>query len=196
MTSENDFPNPFGNIHFGFYKKVNRKGNSSSIQLRFDKDVVTYFKSLVENQKPIDRWNLHRHNKLMHQFGDFLGYTLLSADHQLKYKAEELIRAMDNQYYGLTGMAEILIEHGNSFHLNTVQVWLSKADLLMDETLSKERMGRNHYLRGFLAYSLGLREQAVQQFRQSLYAYPHPENPSREALHRLNASVLDSLHSN
>ena len=58
----------------------------------------------------------------------------------------------------------------------------------MDGTLSKERMGRNHYLRGFLAYRLGLRDQAVKQFRQSLLAYPHPENPAREALHRLNAS--------
>ena len=29
MTSENDFPNPFGTTHFGFFKKVNREGNAS-----------------------------------------------------------------------------------------------------------------------------------------------------------------------
>ena len=191
MTSENDFPNTFGNIHFGFYKKMNRRGNSSSIQLRFDKGVENYFKTLVEGPKPNDRWNRHRHNKLMHQFGDFLGYTLLSEDPKLNNRAGGLVKAMENQYYGLTGMAEILIQHGNSNHLKTAHEWLAKADSLMDETLSKERLGRHHYLRGFLAYRIGNREQAIKQFRSSLKVYKHPENPSRNALQRLNVKASE-----
>ena len=188
MTSENDFPNPFGTTHFGFFKKVNREGNASAIQLRFEKRVEQYFQRLVQEEKPKDRWNRHRHNKLMHQFGDFLGYTVLSGDPELNRKASALVDAMGNQYYGLTGMAEILIQHGNSSHLQQVQQWLENADLLMDETLSKERKGRHNYLRGFLAYRLGQQEKAISFFRKSLKAYMHPENPSRNALKQLGVS--------
>ena len=46
----------------------------------------------------------------MHQFGDFR-YTVLSGDQELNRKASALVDAMGNQYYGLTGMAEILIQH-------------------------------------------------------------------------------------
>ena len=188
MTSENDFPNPFGTTHFGFFKKVNREGNASAIQLRFEKRVEHYFQRLVQEEKPKDRWNRHRHNKLMHQFGDFLGYTVLSGDPELNNKASALVDAMGNQYYGLTGMVEILIQHGNSSHLQQVQQWLENADLLMDETLSKERKGRHNYLRGFLAYRLGQQEKAISFFRKSLKAYMHPENPSRNALKQLGVS--------
>ena len=69
-------------------------------------------------------------------------------------------------------MAEILIQHGNSSHLQQVQQWLENADLLMDETLSKERKGRHNYLRGFLAYRLGSRkgDQLFQKITQGLHA--------------------------
>ena len=97
MTSENDLPNPFGPTHFGFFKKVNRKGNASAIHLRFDKRVEHYFQRLVQEEKPKDRWNRHRHNKLMHQFGDFLGYTVLSGDPELNRKASALVDSMGNQ---------------------------------------------------------------------------------------------------
>jgi len=57
--------------------------------------------------------------------------------------------------------------------------------------LSKERLGRHHYLRGFLAYRIGNREQAIKQFRSSLKVYKHPENPSRNALQRLNVKASE-----
>ena len=53
----------------------------------------------------------------MHQFGDFLGYTVLSGDPELNRKASALVDAMRNQYYGLTGMAEILIKPVSYTHL-------------------------------------------------------------------------------
>ena len=124
----------------------------------------------------------------MHQLGDFLGYTVLSGDPELNRKASALVAAMGNQYYGLTGMAEILIQHGNSSHLQQVQQWLEDDAHLMDETLSKERKGRHNYLRGFLAYRLGQQEKAISFFRKSIKAYMHPENPSRNALKQLGVS--------
>ncbi len=188
MVSDKDFPNPYGVLHYGLFKKVNRTGSAKAIQLGFDPRVIAYFRELITMNLPQDRWTRHRHNKLMHQFGDFLGYSLLPGNPSLALQTNPLVEQIRNNYYGLTGMAEILIQHGGLKHLRLVSQWLEEAEALMDETLSKERTGRYYYLRGFLAFRMGEIDNARLMFRRSQNIYNHPDNPSGEALRRLLSS--------
>ena len=183
INANDDIPNPNGTVHYGFYQKVDPAGEPSSITLLFDREVVDYFRSIVSGPLPEDRWNRHQHSILLQQFGNFLGYTAMSADPVLRRTAAELVEAMQNQYYGLVDMAEILIEHGyNAEHLQTAQELLNRAEPLQDETLSKDMRGRHHYRRGFLNYRLGRMDDAVREFRLSIEANDHPDNPSRQGL--------------
>ena len=183
INKNEDIPNPDGTTHFGFYQRLDPQGRAGAITLRFEPRVVEYFKSLMRAPPQTDRWNRHQHNILLQQYGNFLGYTVLSDEARLKRTAAELVRAMQNEYYGLVDMAEVLIEHGaRPEHLATARALLDKAELLRDETLSKDMRGRHHYRLGFLAYRQGDMPEAQKQFGESVKVYNHPGNPSHDAL--------------
>ena len=178
-----EIPNPHGTVHFGFYQKIDPQGKAAAITLHFEPHVTEYFESLSRDPLPRDRWNRHQHSVLLQQYGNFLGYTIMSDDPQLKRIAADKVKVMENRYYGLVDMAEVLIEHGfHAEHLRIAAQLLEKAEPLADETLSKALLGRHHYRRGFLAYRLGDLREAQQQFRASARAHDHPDNPSHNAL--------------
>jgi hypothetical protein len=64
--------------------------------------------------------------------------------------------------------------------------YLDRAALLRDETLDRERLARERYLRGFLAFRLGDRAGAERAFRDSLEIFPGPINASSSALAQLH----------
>ena len=178
-----DIPNPNGAIHFGYYQKIDPDGEPAAITLLFDQRVSAYFESLAREPLPQDRWNRHQHGILLQQYGNFLGYTILSDDPELKRVAAAKVEVMKNQYYGLVDMAEVLIEHGfKREHLSIAQDLLAQAEPLADGTLSKDMRGRHHYRRGFLAYRLRDYGEARKQFIESVRVHDHPDNPSRAAL--------------
>ena len=193
-----DFPNPWGSIHFGLYRQVVRDG--PDLQLRIEQRVERYFYSLIEQPTSRDRWNRHLHDRLMQQFGEYIGYMVLAEvnDPAWGSRRENMVSAMQDQYFGLIGMAEMLIKYGTAAHLPTVQQWLDRADALIGETLSKEALGRHsmskemlgrhYYRRGYLAFRLGQRGQARELFHRSLAMHDHPDNPSRPALKMIRDS--------
>ena len=177
-----DFPSPFGSVHYGLYRKVQRDG--PPLQLRFDERALRYFEYLIQNPMPTDRWNRHLHDRLMQQYGEYIGYMVLSnaSDSAWAAKRDNMARAMQNQYYGLIGMAEMLIKYGTEDRLVTVQHWLDKAEGHISHTLSKEMVGRHYYRRGYLAYRLKKFADARSLFLRSLRVHDHPDNPSRDAI--------------
>ncbi|MGI9251170.1 MAG: glycosyltransferase family 117 protein [Pseudohongiellaceae bacterium] len=186
-----DLPHAFGTTHFGFYKKVERDEQASAMQVQFADGAERYFESLVQDPKPLNSWNRHLHDQLMWQYGQYMGYMMLSgvsdrALHNDRVAAK--LQAMQDQYYGLIGMADIFIRHGDVSSLAQVQEWLQQADSLLEDTptLSKEMQGRHYYRLGYAAYRLGNPEQARQMFNRSLQVYNHPGNAAIQALELVN----------
>ena len=199
VTDDSELPNPRGasDIYFGFYQQRDASTEQSAVKLRFDPNVSEFFNWLVSQPKPRDRWNRHLHGILLQQYGGFLGYTMLANDPVLNATAADMMQAIQNEYYGLVDMAEVLIEHGHTAdHLTTARRLLSQAEPLADHTLSKDMRGRHHYRLGFLAYREMEQAQAQgdhdrarnravearQEFTRSVAAYPHPDNPSHAGL--------------
>ena len=190
-----DFPNPWGSLHFGLYRQATP--GESQLQLRLSKSTEEYFYSLANGATSRDRWNRHLHDRLMQQFGEFVGYMALAdaGDPAWLQRRDQMVAAMQNQYFGLIGMAEMLIKYGTQEHLATVQQWLDRADALIGETLSrealgrhsmsKEMLGRHYYRRGYLAFRLGRPREARRLFHHSLEMHEHPDNPAKAALKML-----------
>ena len=180
-----DFPNDWHSIHYGLVRKVQKEG--PELQLRFDQRTEDYFYRLVAQTEWTDRWNRHLHDRLMQQFGEYIGYMVLSTvpDPSWTARRDRMVAAIQEQYFGLIGMAEMLIKYGTAEHLPRVQAWLGKAETLVGHTMSKEMLGRHYYRRGYLAFRQGRLRQAWELFQHSLKVHPHPDNPSTPALQML-----------
>ena len=176
-----DFPNPYGSIHYGLYRKIQRDG--PELQLRISGGTEQHFESVLLEDSP-DRWNRHLHDRLMQQYGEYAGYLLLAEtdDPVWREKTEYMVAAMQGQYFGLIGMTEMLIKHGDDSRLPQVQQWLQQADALIGETLSKEMVGRHYYRKAFVEYRLGNMTEAAALFQRSLQVHDHPDNPSRDLI--------------
>ena len=89
-------------------------------------------------------------------------------------------------YYSLTGAVEMLTQHGSDRAAWTrAQQYLAEAERLRDDSLDRERLGREEYLRGFLAFRLGDLAGSDAAFRRSLAIDAGDENAARVALEQL-----------
>jgi hypothetical protein len=176
--------------HYGFLKEVVRGGNPTALQLVFRPEAEAYFKELLQ-QQPKDRWERFRRNKLLHQYGDFLGYALLGGEPELQGKIQSLLPLAESNFFSLTGMIEVLMTHRAQPSLPQIESWLELAESLQDETLDKERQARFAYLQGFAAFLGGHQQEAIEAFFKSARIYPHPENASLSALQKLGRQIAE-----
>jgi hypothetical protein len=183
-VDSDQFPHGQGVRHYGFFKEVLRGGGPDALQLVFRPEAEAFFRRLLQ-EVPSDRWERFRRNKLLHQYGDFLGYALLGGGPELQQKIQALVPLAESNYFSLTGMIEVLMQHRAQQALPRIEAWLKQAEPLRDETLDKERTARFHYLKGFVAFLGGRREEALREFQESARIYPHPENASIPALEQL-----------
>ena len=181
------FPHGQGVRHLGFLKEVVRSGTPDSIELIFRPEAEAYFRELL-NTLPEDRWERFRRNKLLYLYGDFLGYALLGGG-RVAATAEPLVKEAEQNFYSLTGMIEVLMQHGKQRFLPQVKAFLAQAEELRDETLDKERTARFYYLRGFAAFLEGQAEVAISEFETAYRIYPHPENAAGNALKQLGRTL-------
>ena len=183
-TGEKRFPHGRGMRHFGFVKEVLADSEADELELRFHPASASYFGELVR-WAPVDGWEKRRRNELVFNYGEYLGYVVLAANAELLTQTRAAREVAEQSFFSLTGMAEVLLEHGDDTHFAQLRQWLAKAERLQDETRTKERRARLLYMQGFLSARLGHMDQAVASFKASQREYPHPENAAVGALRQL-----------
>ena len=174
--------------HYAFVQEVRRGGDPGSIQLQLNPEATRYFESLIAS-KPSDGWERYLRNLLIAQYGDFLGYALVSGDPELLGKIEPMVAVAQGSFYSLMGMSEVLMQYGNKVHWERLQGWLEQAGEMHDEALTKNLRSRLYYLQGYLYAKLERREEAITQFQKAYTAYPHPENGAINALQQLGVPL-------
>ena len=183
-VGEDVFPHGLGVRRHGFVKEVARQGTPGTLELRFHEASDRYFAALLKS-RPTDAWERFRRTKLLFLYGEHLGYAVLSANPELLERVRPMLALAEGSFFSLIGMAEVLMEHGTASHVAQVEGWLRTAERMQDEIMSKERWGRFLYLRGFCAFRLGRRAEAVALFEKSRAVYPHPKNAAVGALQQL-----------
>ena len=177
-----NFPDRQGRL-YGFLMEVVKDGEPGTTELKRHPRGEEYFTYLV-NQQPIDRWERVRRNKLLSDYGRYLGLIELSGDPVFLDQTQELFRLAEGSYTCLLGIASILIEMGNSAHWEQASAWLAKAETVKHEALTKKTLARLYYLKGSFSQKQGQKAAAVAFFGKSRDIYPHPENKAIKALEK------------
>ncbi len=168
----------------GFVKEVVRDGSPGAIELRPDAASERYFEYLV-NLKPVDGWEQVRRDGLLIAYGSFLGYVVLSDNPVLLERMQHALELANRNIFALTGMAEVLLEHGGDSHLPQVEARLGEAQRRQEGFVTRKQQARFLYLQGFLRFRQGDKDAALALFRKSRTVYPHPDNASIKALAQL-----------
>jgi len=184
--TEQILPAAYGEEHFGFIKRLLPGTPPGAPIARTAEASEQFFRDLVHMPEPRDRWERFTRNQLLHQFGNYLGSADIGTDASLRERLKPLVESAEGNYFCLNGMVEALTQFGPDRPAWERAVrYLDRAALLRDETLDHERLGRERYLRGFLAFRLGDRAGAEQAFRDSIEIFPGPTNASISALAQL-----------
>jgi hypothetical protein len=185
-TTEQVLPAVASEEHLGFLKRIGPHPERAGVRPHYMPEAATFFQRLVQMPAPVDRWVGMTRNQLLHQYGSFLGLAGIEADAVLADRVAPLMPIAERNYYSLTGMVESLTQHGRTREAWARAVtYLEAAGRLRDNSLDAERLGREHYLRGFLAFRLGDALAADRWFTESLRVHPAPQNAAHLALAQL-----------
>ena len=184
-TSLEPLPEGFGFTDNGLYQGIEPGARGGTMQLRFDPDVIDYLRTLEPYRHSTDAWIRHARRKIAFRAGSWLGYGALADQPEIERQGRPLHESILNDFHGLLGMAEVLVQYGAAKQLLRAGELLQRAQPLLEERFGKERLGRYHYLQGFLAYRLGNAAAARRHFTRSAQWNPDPENPSIEASRQL-----------
>lgn len=170
----------------GLYMRLERVTNDKIQRVLVEKEIIAYLQDLAPYAEAQDVWTYLTYSKMMHRAGRWVARMELAGAPDAELALAQPVRELvTNNYGGITGLIEMFLEHGDDDRLEEVQQLLTRSEALIDENSSKERMGRFHYLKGYLAYKRGAMREALEHFRLSEGLHPHKDNPSLEAVKTL-----------
>ena len=184
FTSERK-PSPgLGVRYHGFLTELVPGG--AAIELQLDPRQPRLFEELMRHASR-DPWERSRRAQLISTFGKYLGLAVLTGDPGLLERLGPSIAQAEGSFFGLIGMADTLMEHGDPSHYGRIEDLLGRAEHLAGEAEYPEPLARFAYLKGFLRHRLGDPAAARALFEESARIHPHPDNASLGALEQLRS---------
>ena len=181
VADDDTFPHGRGVRHHGFVKEVLKAGTPGALELAFPPAAARYFEELLP-RRPDDGWERFLRLTLLHNYGQFLGYVVLSGDAVFMERTQRLRTLAEQDFSSLIGMAEVLLKYGGSAYWKRIGTWLEKAESLLDASFERWRRARFYHLKGVLFGRQDHIDVALRAFRRSYAIHPHPDNPSIPAL--------------
>ena len=172
--------------HHGFLLEVLAEGTEGTVELWRHPPGERYFVELLD-RRPADRWEQVRRNGLLSYYGRYLGLVVLSGSPRLLEPLAPLFERAQDCYTCLLGMAVALLDNvdADDANANRIAAWLTRAEALRGQALSKGESAQLPYEQGRLAELTGDAATARARYRQSHALDPHPANPAGAALRRL-----------
>ena len=177
-------PSGRGVGHHGFLLEVLGEGTAGTVDLLRHPPGERYFLELLD-RRPADGWEQTRRNGLLSHYGRYLGLVVLSGSPLLLEPLALLFERAQDCYTCLLGMAIALLDNDAAPHANRIAAWLTRAEALHGQALSKSESAQLPFEQGRLAELTGDTATATARYRQSQALDPHPENPAAGALRRL-----------
>ena len=170
---------------YGFLREVlDADATEATIQLRPDEAAEAYFMSLFE-QEYHNGWELVARNHQVVDYGQYLGYALLSGAPELIERTAPLRELAEQDYYGLNGMASVLARFGDAAQLEQAMAWLETAETMPDAALTKQAETELYNNMGTVRWRQGQTDAAIALFEKSQETMPHPDNPGTKYLEQL-----------
>ena len=170
---------------YGFLREVLESEAKDEIELRTVKAAEMYFSGLFE-QEYHNGWELVARNHQVIDYGQYLGYLIISGVPDLIEETAPLRDLAEQDYYGLIGMATVLAQFGNTEQLEQAMAWLEKAEPLRGAAHSKRGEAGLYNNMGTVRWRQGNGDEAVAFFEKSRDIMPHPDNPGVQYLDQIN----------
>ena len=144
-----------------------------------------YFASLFEREFS-NGWERVARNHQVNDFGQYLGYVVLSGIPDLVERTAPLRELAEGDYYALNGMASVLARFGNAEQLEQAMRWLEMAERLRDDAaLTKQAQAGLYNNMGTVRWRQGDGDAAIAFYRKSREIMPHPDNPAVQHLEQI-----------
>ena len=171
---------------YGFLREVLAvEYSGDSIQLRPAEAAEAYFAGLF-GQEYRNGWELVARNHQVIDYGQYLGFAVLSGNPELVERTAPLRQLAEQDYYGLNGMASVLAKFGNAEQLEQAMALLEMAEPLHAAALTKEAESALFNNMGTVRWRQGRADAAIAFFEKSRDIKPHPDNPGVKYLEQIN----------
>ena len=170
--------------HHGFLLEVLGEGTAGTVDLTLDERGQRRFVELLD-RRPVDRWEAARRNRLLSHYGAYLGLVVFSGSPLLLEPLAGLFERADDCYPCLLGMAGALLDNDAARHAGRIAGWLTRAEALRGQALSKQESAKVFFEQGRLTELTGDAGIAAAHYREAYAIFPHPDIDAGAAMRRL-----------
>ncbi len=177
---------------WGFLREVLAEGDpAETIQLQPHDKTAEYFRHIVA-QSDLDGWERVARGHQVIDYGQFLGYALLSRDEAIIESTAVERGLAEADYFGLNGMAGVLARFGDDEHLEQAMEYLRAALPLRDAAVTKQAQAEVYNNIGIVHWRQGRSEEAIEMFETSRDLIDDPANPGVDFLNQLANDQLEA----
>ena len=177
---------------WGFLREVLPEGDpAETIQLQPHDKTAEYFRHIVA-QTDLDGWERVARSHQVIDYGQFLGYALLSRDEAIIESTAVERGLAEADYYGLNGMAGVLARFGDDEQLEQAMVYLRDALPLRDAAVTKQAQAEVYNNIGIVHWRQGRSDEAIEMFETSRDLIDDPANPGVDFLNQLANDQLEA----
>ena len=177
---------------WGFLREVLAEGDpTETIQLQHDETAAAYFRQIVA-EKDLDGWEWVARSHQVIDYGQFLGYALLSRDEAIIERTAPERELAELDYYGLNGMAGVLARFGDDEHQDQAMEYLQVALPLRGDAVTKQAQAEVYNNIGIVHWRQGRADEAIEMFETSRDLIDDPANPGVDFLNQLENEELEA----
>ena len=178
---------PYGIRDHGLVKEMIAGSDAATLQLQHHLSVEDYYKTLLTETLQ-DSWEKDHRDKLIYSYGYYLGLVIMANEPVLLARTQEVRAMAETSFFSLMGIVEALLEKGNQSHVTQAGQILEMAESRRPDQLGADLAARLLYVKGFISFQQGNPQAALALFEESKRLYPKPDNPSLNALQKLQAN--------
>ncbi len=165
-----DLDLPWGKEKTALFHRVDKASPKGAERTAIDPRQRDYCRRIAAQTDTTDLWTVDHRSALVGNCGRVLTKALGAARDPATVEA---LSAVTRTFAGKVGHVDVLAENGDARALKAV---LDDASAQIDGLIPDALLARFHYLRGFLRYKLGEKDEALADFLRSIELHPSRDN--------------------
>ena len=146
-----------------------------------------FFEGLVD-WAPTDAWERAFRNWHLNNYAIYLAAAMAGGDESVRSALAPMVGVAERDYHSLAGLIDGALQHWRLEQEGELVRRMERLERLRPRAwLTKEQGAKFLYMKAFLRFKQGHREEAVALLRRSAAAYPNPRNEASRALEEIGA---------
>ena len=114
---------------------------------------------------------------------------MAQGDESIRNALAPMVGVAERDYHSLAGLTDGALQNWRPEQEGQVVRWMERLERLRPRAwLTKEQGAKFLYMKAFLRFKQGHREEAIALLRQSAAAYPNPRNEAADALKEIGVN--------